>query len=258
MKLLLDADMLLMKCTSSKEVQVEVEISPDVWTRWASVDKARDRYWELVQEFCEYFECKKEDVAHCFTEGSTFRKQISSAYKGNRKARQKPIGYAALKAELTSGEGGVFAVVHEQIEADDALGLFADKLKQQKETYAIVSGDKDLRQIPGRRKWIDQEEEYVSVEAAARMFWQQVLAGDSTDNVPGCPGYGMVTAAKAVDGWDYTDELGCWKKIVRLFEKKGKTEDFALQQAQLVRILRGNDYDFTTQQVTLWNPTLTH
>ena len=132
--------------------------------------------------------------------------------------------------------------------------IFATKLKSEHEQYAILSGDKDLRQIPGRRKWVGQEEEYVSVEQAERMFWIQVLAGDTTDNIAGCPGYGKVTAEKATKDWDMKKPKENWAKTVELFEKKGKDYEFALKQARLVRILRGEDYDFSTQEETLWSP----
>ena len=250
MKLLLDSDMLLMRATSSR--QVEVETQPDIWTRFADVGPARDWYWEQVDEFCAYFETTRENVVHCFTQSSAFRKSISPEYKANRKAKPKPIGYKGLRDEFLNSDLEVF--MHDEIEADDALGIFATKLKSEHEQYAILSGDKDLRQIPGRRKWVGQEEEYVSVEQAERMFWIQVLAGDTTDNIAGCPGYGKVTAEKATKDWDMKKPKENWAKTVELFEKKGKDYEFALKQARLVRILRGEDYDFSTQEVTLWSP----
>ena len=250
MRLLLDSDMLLMRATSS--CQVEVETQPDIWTRFADVSQARDWYWEQVDEFCSYFETTRENVVHCFTQGSAFRKAISPEYKANRRSKPKPIGYKGLRDEFLNSDLEVF--MHDEIEADDALGLLATKLKTIHEPYAILSGDKDLRQVAGRRKWIDQEEEYVSVQEAERTFWVQVLAGDSTDNVPGCPGYGKISAEKATKDWDMTKPKENWAKVVALYAKKGKDSEFALQQARLVRILRDEEYDFNTRQVNLWNP----
>ena len=93
MKLLLDSDMLLMRATST--CQVEVETQPDIWTRFADVGPARDWYWEQVDEFCAYFETTRENVVNCFTQSSAFRKSISPEYKANRKSKPKPnnLGY---------------------------------------------------------------------------------------------------------------------------------------------------------------------
>jgi len=44
-----------------------------------------------------------------------------------------------------------------------------------------------------------------------------------------------------------------WPVVVAAFEKQGLTEDDALVQARLARILRPNDYD--GESITLWQPT---
>ena len=103
--------------------------------------------------------------------------------------------------------------------------------------------------------WIDMEEVYNSQESATRQFWLQALKGDSVDGVSGCPGIGEKRAEEIVSGFDLEDEMGCWKKVVEQFGKKGKDEAFALQQARLVRILKNGEYNFFTQTVDLWNPT---
>ena len=42
--------------------------------------------------------------------------------------------------------------------------------------------------------------------------------------------------------------------MVRPFKKAGLTEDDALVQARVARILRAEDFNFETQEVILWNP----
>ena len=165
MKLLLDADMLLMRCLTMRGVEREVELSPDMWARWADISKARNRYWEEIDRWCEHFATDRRWVLHCFTEGSTFRKRIDPNYKACRKDKPKPIGFWKLKQDILSindepDQLNGQAFMQDEVEADDLLGIFATQLKQWKETYAVLSGDKDLKQIPGRRMWIDGPETY--------------------------------------------------------------------------------------------------
>ena len=51
------------------------------------------------------------------------------------------------------------------------------------------------------------------------------------------------------------DEHGCsWKPIVDAFAEKDLSEEIALKNARLAKILQANDYDFTNQQPILWTP----
>jgi DNA polymerase-1 len=88
---------------------------------------------------------------------------------------------------------------------------------------------------------------------------KQTLTGDTSDGYPGCPGYGPVSAEKlldnftALDGGFLLDEA--WKAVVQQYIKKGQTEEDALVQAQLARILRSGDWDAEKKEVKLWTPT---
>ena len=44
-------------------------------------------------------------------------------------------------------------------------------------------------------------------------------------------------------------------QVVKTYEKKGNGISDAILNARLVRILREGDYDYTTGEVKLWNPT---
>ena len=45
-----------------------------------------------------------------------------------------------------------------------------------------------------------------------------------------------------------------WARVVRTFESRGLTEEDALVQARVARILREGDYDFAERQPILWSP----
>lgn len=212
------------------------------------------------------------DLIQCFTKKGMFRRDLEPNYKANR-TKPKPLGYSKLKAKCVDLP---WAVMHEKVEADDLIGIFATQLASKNQDICIVSGDKDLLQIPGYHYWHEPiwekkqplrewfvsfgMEEFtpnlfkVSEEAATRFFYCQVLAGDSTDGIGGCPGTGMVRACKEVGGWDITKPVECWKRVVQLYAKKGLSESEAIKQARLVRILRDNEYDLSTSEVKLWNP----
>ena len=80
----------------------------------------------------------------------------------------------------------------------------------------------------------------------------QALTGDSTDNYKGIAGCGPVTAEKILGDAKTLPDM--WDKVVAAYEKKKQTFADAVLTAQLARILRQGDYDFKTQEVTLWTP----
>ncbi len=51
------------------------------------------------------------------------------------------------------------------------------------------------------------------------------------------------------------DEAANWDTVVNAYEKAGLTEEDALVQARVARILRASDYDQSTQEPILWTPT---
>lgn len=249
MTLILDADMLLFRACSSTEV--EIELSDDVWTRHSELPDARQYYWNTVDRWLEQYSLQRSDVIHCFTERSAFRRELAPSYKLNRKG-PKPIGFKALKNELLQEEG---AFMYHRIEADDLIGIFATMLSDKE--VIIASGDKDLNQIPGHHTWIDKEDWGVTDEEAERFRYQQAISGDTTDGIPGCKSVGPTGAQRIVEGFDISDPVGCWEKVVSTYRSKGKESDpgkTALLQARLTRILRNGEYNFKTHEVKLWNP----
>ena len=256
MKIAIDSDMLLFRAMSATEVEVELE--PEVWVRHSELPQAREMYWEQCEAWCELFDCKLDDLLHCFTDRSNFRKEVDPGYKANRKSKPKPMGFKALKSQFLEESG---AWLHRQIEADDLLGIFATMPDLKEEGVVIATLDKDLKQIPGIHVWVDNEPYEVTADDAERFTYQQYLTGDATDGVPGCPGVGPVTAERIVQELDLTQPVDCWEAIVRAYEKAQRKKDvdlydaheYALRQARLVRILRYGEYNFTTHEVKLWN-----
>ena len=126
-----------------------------------------------------------------------FRKEIATIrpYKGNRKDTWRPTFEHEIRGYLISRWNGQ---VTERQEADDAMGI-----QQSGAAFGescIVTIDKDLDMIPGLHYNFRRKEKYVvTSEVAQWVFWKQMLTGDSTDNIVGCPNVGAVKAGEALD-----------------------------------------------------------
>ena len=131
------------------------------------------------------------------------------------------------------------------LEAYDALRIYSTM----NPGNIICSPDKDLRQIPG--KLFDMVET-VNVEQHEGKRWHliQTLAGDQTDGYSGVPGTGVKRAITLFKEKGYS-----WKTVVNAFNDKDLSEDVALENARLAKILTASDYDFNTKQPILWTPT---
>jgi 5'-3' exonuclease len=246
---LIDADMLLYVIMMSLEHEL---VFGNEVLRMARLDDVRCGFWDAIADWKTKH--RLTNYFLCWTGPSGFRKELFPEYKANRKGTLRPVGFYKMKPELLEVKE---SVLHDVIEADDLIGILAGQFRALSTPYVIFSGDKDLKQVPGDHAWFKRDLETISYAKAERLFWQQTVEGDSVDNIRGCPGIGKINAERFAQGLDITDPYKCWQETVSLFQKKGKVdnpEDFALQQARLVRILRFGDYDLGTKELKLWNP----
>ena len=91
--------------------------------------------------------------------------------------------------------------------------------------------------IPGMHYNFKNEINYtITPEQGWRSFCQQLLTGDSTDNIPGLPKIGAIKAAKILDGIEHDGLLQA--VVTEYASKSGKRDWFAYleEQAQLVWI----------------------
>jgi DNA polymerase-1 len=89
----------------------------------------------------------------------------------------------------------------------------------------------------------------VNEEEADQWHLVQTLAGDQTDGYSGVPGIGVKRAIALFEEKGYN-----WKTVMEAFADKDLSEDIALENARLARILRHTDYDFIQRQPILWTP----
>ena len=179
------------------------------------------------------------------TPKKTFRNKVRGDYKGNRKGIAKPVHLDAIRTYLVS----IYkAVVVNNIEADDALGL------KQDDTTCIASIDKDLLMCEGRHyNFVKKEQKYVTPEEGTRFFYQQMITGDSADNILGIRGLGAVKASKLLQDTAKKD----WDSmIIDLYIKEfgyDEGRNRCVQNSQLLWILQKGKQmpmDFSYEQVS--------
>lgn len=220
---------------------------------WASKQQAKDYVETLIDKICK--DCKADSVAICLSDmKANFRKKLNPNYKSNRKSI-KPILYEFIRNYIET-ESGYKLYEKPTLEADDVIGILATSEKIIKGDKVVWSLDKDFKTIPCKfhRAGVNGKDKSVviSPEEADWWFMYQTLIGDKVDGYAGCKGVGDKTAKKILGevGEKSLDEM--WELVKNTFKKMGLTEEDALLNARMARILRVEDYDFKKKEVKLW------
>ena len=237
MKLLIDADFIVYKSCAAAET--EVDFGSDVILVTSNFSDALSATRRELTKIRDQFGSFTPLILF-FSDTVNFRKKILPEYKGHRN-RKKPCGYKRVINQLkTEFE----VIIMPELEADDAMGVYAT----QHPGNCIVSPDKDMKQIPGKLYNLD-EQFTVSKESGAAWHLTQCLSGDQTDGYGGVPGIGVKRAETLFNKEGYS-----WKTVVKAFKDKDMTEQDALTNARLARILTVDDYDFTNKKPIPWTP----
>ena len=239
MSALIDCDYIVYKDCAAAET--EIDFGDDIILVASKFSDALRMVEEDLYRIAEDLGCFDDSILF-FSDSVNFRKAIDPDYKGHRN-RKQPCGYTrvinALKETFP-------VVVLPQLEADDAMGIYATKEPGQ---HVIVSPDKDMRQIPGDLYNLKDPVETIDEEEARRWHLIQTLAGDQTDGYAGVPGIGIKRAVALFEKEGYT-----WETVVNAFAAKDLDEDVALRNARLAKILHFENYDFDTKTVKHWVP----
>jgi len=243
--LVIDGDIFLWECSLACEHATDW--GDDLWTLHADAKEARLR---LDSAFAALKDKLNASTMVITLSGpNNWRKEVLPTYKANRKKTRKPVVFFALK-EYVRETYKTFE--YPQLEADDLCGMLTgNKLWRSKHDKVIVTTDKDLKQIPGYHYNPHKPEDgiyEVSPEDGHYNFLLQCLTGDAVDGYSGCPGIGPKTAAKILK------PDPCWEMVRRTYVDAGLTEEDALQQTRVARIMQESDYNFETDEVILWEP----
>lgn len=254
---LIDADTLVYAAATANEY--EVQWDDDNWSLWAEFPAAVATLEDRIAEIREKLDCT--DVVMALTDYTNpWRKRVMPTYKANRAKLgvRKPVVHRPLR-EYLHQEYRTYQ--RPGLEGDDILGILVTHPSIVPGEKIVVSIDKDMKTLPGlhinlmETKGVEADSWWpfvreVTVEEADHFHYVQTLTGDRTDGYPGCPGIGPVKAEKILDGARGAE----WDAIVAAYRKAGLSEDVALANARVARILRHNEYDFKKQEVILWEP----
>jgi 5'-3' exonuclease len=241
--LLIDGDQFLYKAACG--VEKEVRWDEENHILYSNLEDAWGCLKESINALIEKF--TPTDSVFCLTGKHNFRKELYPSYKAQRQGSRKPLCYADLSQRLRES---FKTVSYDKLEADDILGILATKPSNRRKI--IVSQDKDMKTIPATVFNGNEVVTYSEAEADYNHMFQ-TLCGDTSDGYPGCPGVGPVKAGKLLSGAAYY-----WSPVVDTFRAAGYTEDDALVQARLARILRASDWDDEKKEPILWTPPTVH
>ena len=241
--LLIDCDFLAYKAAQACEEGID--FGNDViiaQSNFSSVLKIFERELKKVQTAM-----MDDDIILYFSSTENFRKKIYEDYKGHRN-RRKPLGYRRLVNHCRDNYN---FVCRKGLEADDAIGIDATNPKYASLDNIVVSPDKDMKQIPGVLWNLTDEVEEITKEDGDDWHLIQSLAGDPTDGYAGCPGIGVKRAADLLNKTENK-----WKAICNAYKERGLSDDDALLNARLAKILQHENYEYDRQEPILWTPVL--
>lgn len=254
---IIDGDVLVYKVAESVADSYEIATEEDdnfIYRNigWANKQAAKDSVERLIDEICKT--CKADSVCLCLSDMKhNFRKVLNPNYKSNRKII-KPILYEFIRNYIQKSNYKLYE--KPSLEADDVIGIIATSDKIIKGDKVVWSLDKDFKTIPckfHRAKPSGKDESFkISQEEADWWFMYQTLIGDRVDGYEGCKGVGDKTARKILGEVGKKTLEDMWKVVLETFKNNGYTEEDALLNARMARILRHEDYDFKKKEVKLW------
>ena len=175
---------------------------------------------ERPTHICAVFDCRAK----------TFRHNMYDKYKATRKPMPDELAMQIPVLQELLSKLKIKTIFKEGYEADDILGTLAKRFDL---PTIIVSGDRDCLQLVdstttvfNTKRGITEVKKYTPQVLAEEGFSPEqiieykALAGDSSDNIPGCPGVGDKTAKELLS--DYSSIEGIYSNIEKV---KGKLKD---------------------------------
>ncbi len=254
---IIDGDVIVYKVAEAVADSFEVSTEEDdifIYRNigWASKEAAKQFIEDMIDKIC--LDCKAQEFCICLSDiNSNFRKTLNPSYKNNRK-NIKPILYEYLRNYLF--EAGYKVYERPSLEADDVIGILATSSKIIKGDKVVWSLDKDFKTIPCKfhRAAVNGKDSSLNISEAEADWWfmYQTLVGDVADGYTGCKGIGDKTARKILGSIGDYSLKEMWELVVKTYQKQGFTEEDALLNARMARILRVDDYDFKNKEIKLW------
>lgn len=282
--LIFDGDVLAFIAAAA--VQAPLQLANGDMTQFAKLEDGTLAIDGFIAKFRNAFAAgtaEDELVVVLSDPAANWRYDVDHNYKANRKGTELPMLLRPLKEYLKATYG---ASLSTRCEADDLVSLMMTDPALEDFKRIAIGRDKDFKSIPGWHYQMPKKMSevgsspkpfFITPEEAAHWHLLQTLAGDMTDNIPGCTNVGMVRAERILgenlllvpsDGvitrgknkgekcvrWITKPAASLWDCIVSNYEKVGLSENEALQTARLTHLLRHGEYNAETGEVVLWNP----
>jgi DNA polymerase-1 len=164
------------------------------------------------------------------SKGKTRRHGLYPEYKATRKPMDPRLASQMEPIREIVRALGLVALEKEGYEADDIIASLCRLAVSESKPVVIVSGDKDFYQLlsptvsmydpdPKKNSAMTLESFKARFKIEPEAFLDvQALKGDSSDNIPGVPKVGDVTALKLISDWGSLDNL--YKNLSRVTNDK--------------------------------------
>lgn len=147
----------------------------------------------------------------------TFRRKLYKGYKAQRKTHDDDILWQMKYASMLTANLGYHFINNELYEADDILGMISKYTNEQDIITVIASSDRDLYQLispttyifsPKNKEVIDLDWLKSSYKLTPSQWIElKMLQGDRSDNIPGIPGVGEVSALRLMQEYGSIDNI---------------------------------------------------
>ena len=218
MILLLDADSLIFAaCYKKREHKDDERFYTDIEDSKAKFD---EQFMSIVNKLEDMYNVERV-ITFSGSKGN-FRKLITPVYKANRKKQELPPLLDDMHQFVKDEYNSVWGF---GIETDDIVARYWKELSKEagRNNVMIVSIDKDYKQFPAliyNYHYKHKEVLDISEEEALYNFYEQMIIGDTADNVNYFKGKGKKYAEKYLA--DCNTKYQYTRKMLELFKEKYK------------------------------------
>lgn len=168
-----------------------------------------------LKSFKDIFDPDYIVIANDISRSKTFRRKLYPPYKAQRKEHDPDVLLQLKYASQIVSLLGYPMINNEEYEADDVLGMISKFVNERDMTMIIASSDRDLYQlinddtyILSPKGLIDRDALYDKYKLTPEQWIDlKILQGDRSDNIPGIPGIGEITALKLMQEFSSIENI---------------------------------------------------